>query len=71
MSVRIKIEGRRLAELRDARFLDRKDLAEAVGVSHHTISRIETGRTLYPHRSTIRAIALVLGVSPDDLVART
>jgi transcriptional regulator with XRE-family HTH domain len=71
MSVRIKIDGRRLAELRDARFLDRKDLAEAVGVSHHTISRIETGRTLYPRRSTIRAIALVLGVGPDDLVART
>jgi transcriptional regulator with XRE-family HTH domain len=71
MSVRRKVDGRRLAKLRDERFLDQKDLAEAVGESHLTILRIETGRTPYPHRSTLRAIALVLGVSPDDLVART
>ncbi len=68
---RIRIDGGRLGEIRDERWMDQKELAKAVGVSPHTISRIETGKTPYPHKKTVRAIAQVLGVHPNDLVDRT
>ncbi len=70
-TTRRRIDGGRLAELRDERWMNQNELAGAVGVSPHTISRIESGTTPYPHRKTVRAIAQALGVHPNDLVART
>jgi transcriptional regulator with XRE-family HTH domain len=49
--------------------LSREGLAFRAGVSFKTIERIERGGTR-PHRLTLKAIADVLGMDPDDLAER-
>lgn len=56
-----------LRRIRETRALSRKDLAQQSHVDESTIYRAECGQTkLRP--STVRKLAKVLGVPPDELV---
>lgn len=57
----------RIRELREARGLTGKQLAEMVGTTQETISRLETGRRKLTH-DWMRLIAKALGVTPADLI---
>jgi transcriptional regulator with XRE-family HTH domain len=57
--------GRRLKALRRERGLSGEQVADMVGVSQSTISRIETGKILPPPAEAHR-IALLLGADPED-----
>ncbi|OLZ64555.1 transcriptional regulator [Streptomyces sp. IMTB 2501] len=64
--------GRRLGQLlREARGgRSMADVAEQAGISAETLRKIETGRAPTPAFFTVAALAGVLGLSMDDLVAR-
>lgn len=56
----------RLRELREARFLSLRGLAELSGVHHDTLFRLEHGQQgAYP--ATIHKLAKALGVEPVEL----
>jgi transcriptional regulator with XRE-family HTH domain len=59
--------GELITQAMAAKGLDRKALGAAVGVSHATLSRWITGRSM-PGRYQSR-LAAVLGLSPQDLAA--
>ena len=56
---------------REAAFLAQIELAAKVGITPHSVNRIERGRIPHPHRKTLRSIAEVLGVPVTDLVERS
>jgi transcriptional regulator with XRE-family HTH domain len=53
-----------VSEAREAKGLNRKELAAKVGISEIQVYDIETGRTLNPRDSTRRALNNVLGPAP-------
>ena len=55
-----------LRELREDRVLTQKELAAKANVSNKTIVGIETGRA-WPHQTTIRKLAVALGMGPREL----
>lgn len=57
----------RLREVREGYFITQGDLAEKAGVTRSTIIDLEKGRTEAQYR-TVRKLADVLGVSPQELV---
>jgi transcriptional regulator with XRE-family HTH domain len=52
---------------RERRLLTQRELAELVGISEGAINRVERG-VHRPRLSTIRKLAIALGVAVDDLV---
>lgn len=60
--------GKRVRQHREAAGLSIRQLAEAVGASHSSISRLERGDLKEIRSSTLIALADCLGVSLDDLV---
>ncbi|MFF8828219.1 helix-turn-helix domain-containing protein [Streptomyces sp. NPDC015131] len=60
--------GRLLREARGPRSM--VEIAAAAGLSAETLRKIETGRAPTPAFFTVAALAGVLGLSMDDLVAR-
>jgi transcriptional regulator with XRE-family HTH domain len=61
--------GKRLRELRTAKGLTLRALAEAAGVDFTYLSKIETGKAGYePAADTIRALAAALGEDSLDLL---
>lgn len=63
-----KIDGTRLAALREERYLNQSHLAALAGVAELTIGRLETGKTPHPQTSTVIKIAQALDVHPDELM---
>jgi transcriptional regulator with XRE-family HTH domain len=63
----MKSFGRRLQELRTARSLTQKELAELLGVGVMLVSRYERGLTV-PSASTIIEMTRVLHVTADELL---
>ena len=59
----------RLKELREARALSLRELANEAGVGHNTIYRIEHGQANVLPR-TVRRLAKALGVEPRELMKR-
>lgn len=60
--------GRRVAELREARGLSRRDLAHALGMaSESAISEIENGRNIKKYEQ-LAELALILATTPDALL---
>ncbi|MDP9383598.1 MAG: helix-turn-helix domain-containing protein [Chloroflexota bacterium] len=57
----------RLREWRERRLLTQRELADKVGMSTGQINRIENG-IHQPRFSTIRKLAQVLDITPDELV---
>lgn len=58
--------GERLRQLREARRLSKKGLAEQAGVSAATVSKAEISARA-PQRATTEKLARALGVAPDEL----
>lgn len=67
---RAAINGSKLHELRMAKLLELKDLAERAGVSVHTLSDVESGRRLHVLDRTLFDLARALGVKPSELEAK-
>ena len=63
------LNGERLRLLRRQRFMERKEVAKAAGISYHTLQAMESRNDL-PEVSTIRAVARVLRVPPDSFLSR-
>lgn len=63
--------GKKLANLRKARGLTQKQLADATGVSRRVITYYENGETPYPPAHLIKPIAKALKVSADELLGLT
>lgn len=63
--------GQRLAELREQRGLTREELAERVGVSTSTLSRLESGQIQKFSDEVLTALVREFGVSTDFLLGLT
>ena len=63
----LKVDGKRLRQLRQERALSLRDLSHITGVAHDTISDLETGKRNAQPR-TIRVLADALGVKPKELI---
>jgi transcriptional regulator with XRE-family HTH domain len=63
--------GERVQLLRQRRELTQQKLADQAGVSKMTIIRIEKGTVTNVQLQTLRAIAKVLGVAVDALLAES
>lgn len=62
--------GARLRELRKARGLTLRELAEKAGVDFTYLSKIETGKLQYtPGTDTIRKLAELLGADPLEFLS--
>ena len=61
------VNGEKLRQLREARFLSHRDLAREAGVSPTTVLNLEAGR-VEAQRRTIRKLARALEVDPAELV---
>jgi transcriptional regulator with XRE-family HTH domain len=66
----MEINVERLKELREARALSLRELANVAGVGHNTIYRIEHGQVNVLPR-TVRRLAKALGVEPRELMKRS
>jgi transcriptional regulator with XRE-family HTH domain len=64
----VKIDGTKLKNLRERRFISREELAEKVGSHRDHIGRLERGEIANPRMTTIRNLAEALGVDPTELV---
>jgi transcriptional regulator with XRE-family HTH domain len=58
----------KLRRLRQQRFLSQAELARRAGLHKLTIGRLEAGKTA-PYARTIRQLASVLGVPPEQLAS--
>jgi transcriptional regulator with XRE-family HTH domain len=64
----VKIDGTKLKNLRERRFISREELAEKVGSHRDHIGRLERGEVATPRMTTIRNLADALEVDPAELV---
>jgi transcriptional regulator with XRE-family HTH domain len=62
-----RIDGDRLREMREAKFLSHRELASRAGVSPTTVLNLEAGKG-EPQRRTVRKLARALEVDPAELV---
>jgi len=60
--------GDRLRELRKAKGLSQKELADRVKINFTYLSKIETGGAAPPGEDTIRKLAAALGADAEDLI---
>ncbi len=63
-----RVDGEKLRQLREARFLSHRDLAKRANVSPTTVLNLEAGK-VEAQRRTVRKLAEALGVDPAELVA--
>lgn len=61
------IDGPKLRQLREKQLMDQRELATIAGVSVSTIPPLELGYRRC-RTSTLRSIAGVLGVAPEELI---
>ncbi len=62
-----RVDGEKLRQLREERFLSHRDLAKNADVSPTTVLNLEAGK-VEAQRRTIRKLAEALGVDPTELV---
>jgi transcriptional regulator with XRE-family HTH domain len=62
------VDGNKLRELREDRFLSHRELAKLAGVSPTTILNLESNPETTAQRRTVRKLAGALGVEPTELV---
>jgi DNA-binding XRE family transcriptional regulator len=65
--VAVSVNGEKVRELREAKLLERQELADLAGISYTTIYKMERHGHL-PRLSTVRAVAKVLKVKPEEIV---
>lgn len=61
------LQGEKVKELRERRAIERRELAALAGVGYTTIYKIET-KDHKPRLSTVRTLAKILKVSPEELL---
>ena len=66
----VRIDGQQVRMLRNMRVMERKELADACGLSYATLYAIERNRRAV-RAQTVRRLAEVLGVEPEDLLGPT
>jgi DNA-binding XRE family transcriptional regulator len=64
----LQVDSDKLRRLREGKVLTMEQIAELAGVSYNTVYRLEHGRSGARQRS-IKALARVLGVAPQELLA--
>lgn len=64
-----KAGGRNIQRIRKQRGLTQEQLAEAIGVTSNTVSRLECG-ALYPALDTVIAICNALNTNADSILAQ-
>lgn len=47
---------------------DNKSLADEIGITDISVSKIRTGRTAMPRRATLKKICEAFGCKPEDLI---
>ena len=62
------LDGDKLRELREGRFLSHRELAKLAGISPTTVLNLETNARVSAQRRTIRKLAQALEVAPSELV---
>ena len=67
MRTKRRVDGGRLGELMEERFVDRGELAEMSGVSYSTLYKMER-RNYMPTVRKLKVVARALGVGPEELV---
>ena len=65
----VRIDGAKVKELREARVLERAELAALAGIGYTTVYKIEA-HDHTPRLGTIRKIAKALKVKPDEILVR-
>ena len=63
----MQLNPSRLREARLRRMLTQQELAERAGTTEATVNRLENGLQR-PRISTVRKLASVLGVAPEELI---
>jgi DNA-binding XRE family transcriptional regulator len=63
------VNGAKVKELREMRLLERRELARMAGVGYTTIYKMEA-HNHRPRLSTVRAVAKVLRVKPEETFFR-
>lgn len=64
-----RIDGSKIRRVREERaMLQRREVAQAAGVSYQTMYNIESGAQKTTRRVTLRKIARVLGVEVSELL---
>jgi transcriptional regulator with XRE-family HTH domain len=63
-----RVDGGKLAALREERFLSHRELARLANVSPQTVLNLEHGRGEQAQRRTVRKLAAALEVDPRDLL---
>ena len=64
----VKIDGKKLQELRLGKFWSRDELAQKSGLHRDHIGRLERGEGGNSRPPTVRKLAEALGVEPAELV---
>ena len=62
------LNGEKLRDIREERFLSHRELAKLAGVSPTTVLNLETNSETVAQRRTVRKLAEALGVDPHRLV---
>jgi transcriptional regulator with XRE-family HTH domain len=62
----VRVDGKKIRQLREDRLFERRELAELIGIDYHSLYRIEA-EIMNTSRPTLRRLALALGVTPDIL----
>jgi transcriptional regulator with XRE-family HTH domain len=65
----VKVNGAKIRKLREERGYERKEFALLIGISANRVYKIEKASN-QTRPLTLRRIAAVLGVSPQELVAK-
>jgi DNA-binding XRE family transcriptional regulator len=65
--VAVSVDGEKVKQLREAKVLERQELADLAGVSYTTIYKMERHGHL-PRLSTVRTVAKVLKVKPEEII---
>ena len=60
--------GERVRELRKAKAMTQKELADRVSIDFTYLSKLETGKADPPGEDVVRGLARALGADPEELV---
>jgi transcriptional regulator with XRE-family HTH domain len=63
-----RVDGQFLRVLREERLIERKELAQASGVSYSTLAQLETNPNRTARTQTIKNLARALDIDPVKLV---
>ncbi|MCA9091133.1 MAG: helix-turn-helix transcriptional regulator [Planctomycetaceae bacterium] len=60
-----EIDAEQLKAARIAAFMSQRDLADAAGIAHATVNRLERGHISEARGITVRKLAAALGIEPS------